>query len=177
MADLRSIITARNEVCEGYVFIPVCQSFCSQGGVCGRGGACMAGGVHGRGSCVVGGMHGRGACIRPQHYDIRSVNAGPVHILLECILVLDGHPLSDNFFPVLMQFLEKKIYWIIGWCPAPHWESLDLSLPFLQSFKFIIGYFINIIGSEQNFITILGLKKSGSQVQNCLNSFVQWKLL
>ena len=34
-----------NEVCEGYVFTPVCQSFCSQGwGMCG----CM-GGMHGCG--------------------------------------------------------------------------------------------------------------------------------
>ena len=45
-----------NEVCEGYVFTPVCQSFCSQGV-----GACVAGGVHGRGHMWQGDMCGRGA--------------------------------------------------------------------------------------------------------------------
>ena len=52
------IITPANEVCEGYVFTPVCQSFCSRGG-------CVVGGMHGRGACVVGacvlgGVRGRG---------------------------------------------------------------------------------------------------------------------
>ena len=44
----------------------------------------MAGGMHGRGMC------GRGACMpctAPQHYEIRSVSARAVRILLECILV------------------------------------------------------------------------------------------
>ena len=131
-----------NEVCEDYVFIPVCQSFCSQGGgvygtggMCG-GGACVAGphmppAMHtplgggmcgGRGACVAGGHAWQGGwqeggiddgwvcggmcggghawqgghvwqgacmpCTPPRHYEIRSVNAWAVHILLECILVL-----------------------------------------------------------------------------------------
>ena len=62
-----------NEVCEVYVFTPVCQSFCSQGG---RGCAWLPGGMHGcQGACMVvggvcmvlggcmvagGGMHGCG---------------------------------------------------------------------------------------------------------------------
>ena len=46
------LLPAANEVCEGYVFTHVCQSFCSQGGMCGQG-ACMPGG----GVCMVGGMH------------------------------------------------------------------------------------------------------------------------
>ena len=38
-----------DEVCEGYVFTPVCQSFCSQGAWV-AGGVCVAGvDVHGRG--------------------------------------------------------------------------------------------------------------------------------
>ena len=71
-------------LCEGHVFTPVCQSFCSQRGACMVGGhvwqgVCMAGGMCGRGhawqgSCVAGGVcvarggawqgvHGRGhAC-------------------------------------------------------------------------------------------------------------------
>ena len=53
------------------VFTPVCQSFCSWGGMCGRG-ECVAGGVHGRehvcqGGCMVEGMHGRGACVVEGH--------------------------------------------------------------------------------------------------------------
>ena len=41
-----------NEVCEGYVFTPVCQSFCSQGG-----GVCVVAGGH---AWLPGGMHGCG---------------------------------------------------------------------------------------------------------------------
>ena len=48
------------EVCEGYVFTPVCQSFCSQGGAGVHG---CRGGMHGcQGACMVvgGGVHGFG---------------------------------------------------------------------------------------------------------------------
>ena len=68
-------------------------------------GGCVAGGVHGRGMCMPGegvrarggvhawGMRGQGAMRAmhaplPQHHKIQLVNARPVHILLECILVL-----------------------------------------------------------------------------------------
>ena len=55
--DGDSFLPPANEVCEGYVFTPVYQSFCSWGGVClgmVRGGACV----------VMGGMCGcRGACV------------------------------------------------------------------------------------------------------------------
>ena len=81
---------------------------CVTGGACVAGGACMVGGVcmaRGRAwqrrACVAkGGMHGkRGVCMAkgaacvvcmPRwvgYYEIRSVNARAVHILLECILV------------------------------------------------------------------------------------------
>ena len=59
-------------------------------GVCIAGGHMWQGGMHGRGACVVGGMHGRGAMHAmhaPRHYEIQSVNAWAVRILLECILV------------------------------------------------------------------------------------------
>ena len=112
-----AFLSPANEVCEGYVFTPVCQSFCSQAGVHGRGrawGCCawghgwwgewVVGGVHGgghvwwghawRGPCMVGGMCGRGACVAwgrmttpPQDHETRSVNARVACILLECILV------------------------------------------------------------------------------------------
>ena len=40
----RRLLPPANEVCEGYVFTPVCQSFCSQGECVWQGGACVAGG-------------------------------------------------------------------------------------------------------------------------------------
>ena len=92
----------------------VAGGYAWQGVMCGRGGhacrgVCVAGGVHGRGRgmhgrrgvcvaggvCVVGGICGGGVCMAggmyathiPRHYEIQSVNARAVHILLECILV------------------------------------------------------------------------------------------
>ena len=53
-----ALLPNENEVCEGYVFTPVCQSFCSGGEVHG-GGMHGKGGVHGRGV----GMCGREACM------------------------------------------------------------------------------------------------------------------
>ena len=61
------LLPPANEVCEGYVFTPVCQAFCSQGG-----GRAWWVGVHAWG---VGGMHGRsgvhgrgwGACMVLRH--------------------------------------------------------------------------------------------------------------
>ena len=79
--ELICLLPPANEVCEDYVFTPVCESFCSQvgghvwlqGGICGCRGVCMVvGDMHGCGrqvwlwgACmVVGGMHGcRGACV------------------------------------------------------------------------------------------------------------------
>ena len=103
-----------NEVCEGYVFTPVCLSVWGGvrggGGVCMVGGhawqgACMAGGMHGRGACVAGGMHDRGCvCVPPRHYKIWSVNACAVRILLECILVLNQmatYRTSESFSNVI----------------------------------------------------------------------------
>ena len=102
------LLLPANEICEGYVFTPVCQSFCSREGVCMTevgacmaGGACMVGGCVGvcmargcvwqgacmvGGACMAGGVHAMHA--PPRHYETRSVNARAVRILLECILVL-----------------------------------------------------------------------------------------
>ena len=58
-----------NEVCEGYVFTPVCQSFCSRG----RGGHAWRGGCVWQGACMMGvvcgraGMHGKGVCMARGH--------------------------------------------------------------------------------------------------------------
>ena len=60
------LLPPANEVCEGYVFTPVCQSFCSWGGMHG-GGCAWQGGMHGGGVCVVGDMHGRGTCVAGGH--------------------------------------------------------------------------------------------------------------
>ena len=70
---------------EGYVFTPVCQSFCSRGGgdVRDRGGWGMCGGACvAEGECVVW-----GACMQ----DTRSLKRA-VRILLECILVFLTFP-------------------------------------------------------------------------------------
>ena len=50
------------EVCKGYVFTPVCQSFCSQGGLHLVGGL-HPGGLHLRGACI-GGVCIGGVCIQ-----------------------------------------------------------------------------------------------------------------
>ena len=52
------LLPPANEVCEGYVFTRVCQSFCSQGGRAWPGGVCgggmrSPGGVHAGGACAV----------------------------------------------------------------------------------------------------------------------------
>ena len=60
--DIIVLLLPANEVCEGYVFTPVCQSFCSQGWPCMAEG-CVAGGMHGEGHAWLGGMCGRGACM------------------------------------------------------------------------------------------------------------------
>ena len=49
------LLPAANEVCEGYVFTRVCQSFYSQGGMHAQG-MCMPGGMHAQ----MGGMHAWG---------------------------------------------------------------------------------------------------------------------
>ena len=66
---VRLSLPPANVVCEGYVFTPVCQSFCSQGGIHGMGRVWRGVCVNGGGLCVAGGcvwqdgMHGTGcAC-------------------------------------------------------------------------------------------------------------------
>ena len=51
------------------------------------GGACMTGGMYGRGACMAGGMHGGGAGGAWQE---RRPLQRPVHIILECILVISS---------------------------------------------------------------------------------------
>ena len=43
--SLSTLLPPANEVCEGYVFTPVCQSFCSRGGSASSG-ACIWEGLH-----------------------------------------------------------------------------------------------------------------------------------
>ena len=78
-----------NEVCEGYVFTPVCQSFSSQGGAWSWG--CLLLGVPGPGGCLVpGGAWCRGvpgAGGFPEETPPRRLLLRAVRILLECILV------------------------------------------------------------------------------------------
>ena len=67
-----TLLPPANEVCEGYVFTPVCQSFCSQGGS-------TWAGTPWAGTPPAGTLLGN-AC-----WD--TVNKRAVRILLECILV------------------------------------------------------------------------------------------
>ena len=74
--DLRTVLLPpANKVCEGYVFTPVCQSFCSQGGIT------RAGTPPWVGTPRAGTPSPGNAC-----WD--TVNKWAVRILLECILVL-----------------------------------------------------------------------------------------
>ena len=84
---VRLSLPPANEVCEGYVFTPVCQSFCSQGGIRGmgrawRGGCEWWGVVRGGGMCVAGWHAWQGVCVprmppppsRYYDYCIRSMS-------------------------------------------------------------------------------------------------------
>ena len=86
--DLKFVITAANEVCEGFVFTGVCMS---TGGGMHEGGVHGRGGMHGGGCLWQGGMHGIGACVAgggPSWQIPRdTVNERAVRILLDCILV------------------------------------------------------------------------------------------
>ena len=108
IASWKSILVASlppaNEVCEGYDFTGVClstgrgrawQGACMVGGYV-AGGCAWQGGMHGRGVHVVGGhawQAGGHACHArppPQILWLRhTVNERAVHILLECILILE----------------------------------------------------------------------------------------
>ena len=57
-------------------------------------GVCMVGGMHDQGACMAGGRVWRG-CACCVYYEIQSVNARTVRILLECILVLYNFFLTE----------------------------------------------------------------------------------
>ena len=88
--------------------------------------ACVAGGhvwqgcVHGQEPCMAGGrhvsqrrsVHGRGPCMpcmAPGHYQIWSVNAWAVRILLECILVFSIIFINYSTLPTLCN--SRKVDW------------------------------------------------------------------
>ena len=75
--DLKFVITAANEVCEGFVFTDVCMS--TGGEACMRGacmveGGCMEGDVCGKGACMVGGHVWQGGDLPGRYHEIRSMN-------------------------------------------------------------------------------------------------------
>ena len=71
------------------------------GGMCGRG-ACMAEGV-----CMAGGIHATHAP-SPRHYEIWSVNARVVRILLECTIVCSASALSSRFYQCNPWMIKRK---------------------------------------------------------------------
>ena len=84
-----------NEVCEGYVFTPVCQTFCSQGGAWSRRGGWSGEGCLAPGGCLLRGglLLGGGACDWSRGGCLVEMPPGRlllqmVRIPLECILVL-----------------------------------------------------------------------------------------
>ena len=95
------LLPPANVLCEGYVFTPVCQSFCSQGGDVHSRGCAWREGVRGRGVCVagrhawqgvwqgvcmVGGVHGGGACVVGGVWQERCVWQGGVRGRGACMM-------------------------------------------------------------------------------------------
>ena len=128
------ILPLANEVCEGYVFTPVCHSV-HRGGVSGWGcvslGGMHGGGVGGRGVCGggrawLGGVWGG----RPAWH---TVNERAVRILLECILVY-------RKLTVVWEFLVKYFTSI----------NVALRVNLLNGFSvcaftsYVVGLFINL---------------------------------
>ena len=87
-----NFITARKRSLRRLCFYHLSVSHSVHRGAGVAGEVCMAGGHAWQGACMAGGAHGGGhACHTPSsppgHYEIRSVNARAVRILLECILM------------------------------------------------------------------------------------------
>ena len=94
--EIRALLPPANEVCEGYVFTPVCHSVHGGKGLH-RGGR----GLHTGGSAS-GGSVSNGICIlgvvqTPPWILLDTVNERVVRILLECILVVERLCPSDGF--------------------------------------------------------------------------------
>ena len=84
------LLPPANEVCKGYVFTPVCQSFCSQGGVP----APLHAGIHSLGRYPPGGYPPAGTPLRQvpflgRYTPLCAVYAGIQN--LECNLVTHAH--------------------------------------------------------------------------------------
>ena len=86
-----------NEVCEGYVFTPICQSFCSLGGVCPRCTSSPA--IRGRLPPPTPDQRQTPPPLPEQCMLGNTGNKRAVRILLECILVLTCLWTSANESP------------------------------------------------------------------------------
>ena len=100
LVNVTGFLPPANEVSEDYVFTPICQSFCSQRGVCIQG-VCIQGGLHPVGVCIEGSW-----ADPPPHHQILcdTVNERPVRILLECILVWNFFQQQDSCLQTLFIF-------------------------------------------------------------------------
>ena len=74
------LLPSTNEVCEGYVFTPVCQSFCSQGGCPGPVPGCMPkGGIQAQAQGGPGpGSGGGGVCV--SQHSLRQTPLPPARL-------------------------------------------------------------------------------------------------
>ena len=107
---LQSLLPPANEVCEGYVFTPLCQLFCSQGGVCSWG-VSAPGGVGSPGSHLGGGLQAHTWGVS------RPTPGGGLsqHALRQTLPPADGH--------------------CCGWY-ASHWNAILFGYIFMQTLSF-----------------------------------------
>ena len=137
LTSISTYLLPANEVCKGYVFTSICQSFCSQGGISSEGGVAKEGDVHGKGGgmcgkwvrmergracqgvcawqtegmCIPGGMCGRGcACQGGMHCKegVHATETTTEALSMECILVVTWS-LIVNFTNYMLTTLLSMI--------------------------------------------------------------------
>ena len=142
------LLPPANEVCKGYVFTPVCQSFCSQGGM--RGGGCVwqgGGGIHGRGGMHVvsqcaGGMHPTGMHSCCSYFETYFVNV----ICISAYSSIGAIVLRDRVHAVatcaigerneLMELFHSLIFVVCSFWP--NWNKTEMRLLFNHDFSVIV---------------------------------------
>ena len=142
--DSQTFFQPANEVCEGYIFTPVCHSVhggsrsLSWRGLCPRrslsrgslSGGSLSGGFLSGGLCPEGFCQGRSLSWRPPLYG----NERALRILLECILVIINRFRSMVYmlnYPDVMKRCQAEIDEVIGRHRAPSMKD-KASLPYVE---------------------------------------------